>query len=462
MKFIGRKFELEELNREFNEEGFSFSVIYGRRRVGKTFLIKEFLNDKPGYYFVALESNEVINLNLLSQAIYKACGGISGLPDFNSFENAFKFLFEYSVKSKLIFVIDEYPYLAESSPYVSSLIQKLIDEYKTRSKLFLILCGSSMSFMEEQVLGYKSPLYGRRTSQFKINPFNYLESAEFVPKYSYKDKAIVYALTNGIAEYLTYFDENKSLKDNIINNFLKANGRLYDEANNLLKQELRQPKTYNDILYSISQGASKLNEISNKINLASGSLSYYLNALISLGIIERKTPVLNRKTKRPVYKIKDTMYLFWYNFVQPNLNIINLGMSDSVYKNSVETNINNYMGEVFEKISIEYFEELIKRKGLEFFPEDYGNWWGNDKRLKMQSEIDLLAYDKSKNYLFLEAKWRNEPVKENVLEGLIEKSLNFNFLKANYMITSLSGYNIKQIPDNVRLIELEDMYFKNK
>lgn len=319
-----------------------------------------------------------------------------------------------------------------------------------------------MSFMEEQVLGYKSPLYGRRTSQFKINPFNYLESAEFVPKYSYKDKAIVYALTNGIAEYLTYFDENKSLKDNIINNFLKANGRLYDEANNLLKQELRRPKTYNDILYSISKGASKLNEISNKINLASGSLSYYLNALISLGIIERKTPVLNRKTKRPVYKIKDTMYLFWYKFVQPNLNIINLGMSDSVYKNSVETNINNYMGEVFEKISIEYFEELIKRKGLEFFPEDYGNWWGNDKRLKMKSEIDLLAYDKSKNYLFLEAKWRNEPVKENVLEGLIEKSLNFNFLKANYMITSLSGYKIKQIYDNVRLIELEDMYFKNK
>ncbi|MGY3755827.1 ATP-binding protein [Helcococcus kunzii] len=458
MRFIGRGFELSELNKEYKQDKFSFSVIYGRRRVGKTYLIKEFLKGKEGYYFVALESNELINLSLISQAIYKACGNISGLPDFNSFDSAFKFLFEYSVKNKIIFVIDEYPYLADSSPYISSLIQNLIDQYKEKSKMFLILCGSSMSFMEEQVLGYKSPLYGRRTSQYKIQPFNYLESSEFVPNYSYKEKAIVYGLTNGIAEYLTYFDDDKSLKDNIIDIFLKTNGRLYEETTNLLKQELRQPKTYNDIMFAISQGATKLNEIATKLGVASGSLNHYLKSLIELGIIEKKTPVLDRKTKRPLYIIKDTMFLFWYLFVQPNLNMINLDLGDKVYDNYVECAINEFMGKIFEKISIEYFEEKLKRSETPLIPKDYGNWWGNDKKLKKESEIDMIAYDKENSYLFLEAKWRNELVNQKVLDNLIEKSLNFSFSSASYWITSLSGFYDVHSSKDIKLISLEEMY----
>ncbi|WP_282925545.1 ATP-binding protein [Helcococcus kunzii] len=458
MRFIGRDFELNELNKEYKQDKFSFSVIYGRRRVGKTYLIKEFLKGKEGYYFVSLESNELINLSLISQAIYKACGNISGLPDFNSFDSAFKFLFEYSVKNKIIFVIDEYPYLADSSPYISSLIQNLIDQYKEKSKMFLILCGSSMSFMEEQVLGYKSPLYGRRTSQYKIQPFNYLESSEFVPNYSYKKKAIVYGLTNGIAEYLTYFDNDKSLKDNIIDIFLKTNGRLYEETTNLLKQELRQPKTYNDIIFAISQGSTKLNEIATKLGVASGSLNHYLKSLIELGIIEKKTPVLDRKTKRPLYIIKDTMFLFWYLFVQPNLNMINLDLGEKVYDNYVDCAINEFMGKIFEKISIEYFEEKLKRSETPFIPKDYGNWWGNDKRLKKESEIDMIAYDKENSYLFLEAKWRNELVNQKVLDNLIEKSLNFSFSSASYWITSLSGFNDVHSSKDIKLISLEEMY----
>ena len=183
MRFIGREYELKELNEEYNKGNFALSVIYGRRRVGKTYLIKEFLNDKKGYYFVALESNALINLSLLSMAVYEACGNLKGLPDFLDFESAFRFLFEYAKENRIVFVIDEYPYLAQTTEHISSLLQKLIDEYRGNSKLFLILCGSSMSFMENQVLAYKSPLYGRRTSQLKINPFNYLDAAKFVENY---------------------------------------------------------------------------------------------------------------------------------------------------------------------------------------------------------------------------------------------------------------------------------------
>lgn len=457
MKFIGRKYEIEELNLEYENGKFALSVIYGRRRVGKTYLIQEFIKDKEGYYFVATESNELINLSLISKAIYKACGNLEGLPDFSNFESALRYLFQYSIDKRIIFVIDEFPYLAESASYISSLIQNLIDEYREKSKLFLILCGSSMSFMEEQVLGYKSPLYGRRTSQFKINAFNYLESGEFVNSYSDKEKSIVFGLTNGVAEYLTFFDENLSLKENIINIFLKPNGRLYEEPLNLLKQELRQPKFYNDILFSISAGASKLNEISTKLNVVSGGLAHYLNSLIELGIIEKKTPVLNRKTKRPIYVIKDTMFLFWYKFVQTNLNMINIGLGEVLYE-SIEKNLNDYMGDVFEKISIEYFEERLKKSKFSFIPTDYGNWWGTDKELKKESEIDMLAYNNENEFLFVEAKWNNSKVKQDILDNLISKSYNFRYKKAYYWITSLSGFEKFKIEDNVELVDIGKMY----
>ena len=458
MRFIGREYELKELNEEYNKGNFALSVIYGRRRVGKTYLIKEFLKDKKGYYFVALESNALINLSLLSIAVYEACGNLKGLPDFLDFESAFRYLFEYTKENRIVFVIDEYPYLAQTAEYISSLLQKLIDEYRDNSKLFLILCGSSMSFMENQVLAYKSPLYGRRTSQLKINPFNYLDAAKFVESYSYKEKAIVYGLTGGIAEYLTFFNDNVELKTNIINNFLKTSGRLFEEATNLLKQELRQPKTYNDILFAIAGGASKLNEIATKLNMQTGGLTYYINSLVELEIVEKKTPVLDRKNKRPVYVIKDTMFRFWYCFVQKNMNLINMELGEMVYDKQVKTRLNEYMGSVFEKITIEYFEQRLRKGKLNFIPTDYGNWWGNDKIRKKESEIDLLAYDENNNYLFAEVKWKNKKADEIVLNELIEKSMNFGCLDRHYWLISLSGFEENNEYDGVELIDINDIY----
>ena len=426
--------------------------------MGKTYLIKEFLKDIKGYYFVALESNALINLSLLSMAVYEACGNLKGLPDFLDFESALRYLFEYAKENRIVFVIDEYPYLAQTTEYISSLLQKLIDEYRGNSKLFLILCGSSMSFMENQVLAYKSPLYGRRTSQLKINPFNYLDAAKFVESYSYKEKAIVYGLTGGIAEYLTFFDDNVGLKANIINNFLKTSGRLFEEPTNLLKQELRQPKTYNDILFAIAGGASKLNEIATRLNMQTGGLTHYINSLVELGIVEKKTPVLDRKTKRPVYVIKDTMFRFWYYFVQKNMNLINMELGETVYAKQVEARLNDYMGSVFEKITIEYFEQRLRKGKLDFIPADYGNWWGNDKIRKKESEIDLLAYDENNNYLFAEVKWKNQKADETVLKELIEKSMNFKCLGRYYWLISLSGFEKFIKPDNVELMDINDIY----
>ena len=458
MRFIGRAFELRELEKEYEKGTFALSVIYGRRRVGKTYLIKEFLKRKRGYYFVALESNALINLSLLSQAIYEACGNLKGLPDFQDFEAALRYLFAYGEEHRIVFVIDEYPYLAQSTEHISSLLQKLIDEYREKSKLFLILCGSSMSFMENQVLGYKSPLYGRRTSQLKVQPFGYLEAAEFVASYSDRDKAIVYGITGGIAEYLSFFDENVDLKTNIIRNFLKPNGRLFEEPDNLLKQELRQPKLYNDILFVISAGASKLNEMATKLNMQSGGLSHYLNSLLELGIIEKKTPVLDRKSKRPIYRIKDTMFRFWYCFVQKNMNLLNMDLGELVYEKQIEPKLNEYMGAIFEQIVIEYFEQRLRKGELDFLPEDYGNWWGTDKIRKKESEIDLLAFDGKDSYLFAEVKWRNQKIDAVVYQELLEKAKPFPAKNKSYWMVSLSGFEDFPVEKNTERITLEQIY----
>lgn len=461
MIFIGRDDELRKLNEDYKKDKFSLCVIYGRRRVGKTYLIKKFLQEKVAAYFVGVESDRYINLNNLSRTIYKICKYREGLPPFTDIESGLRFLFEYSINNKIIFVIDEYPYLAESFHEISSVLQNLIDEYKFKSKLYLILCGSSMSFMEHQVLGYKSPLYGRRTSQFKIEPFSYLEAGEFVKNYTNYNKAVVFGLTGGIAEYLTFFDDSISLKENIINIFLSPQGRLYEEPSNLLKQELREPGRYNDILYIISTGASRVSEIANKLGVQTGSLNAYLDSLIELGIVERKTPVKNRKTNRPVYAIKDSMFLFWYKFVQPNLNLINLNQGQKVYDYIIEKNLHEYMGKVFEKIGREYLETRIKNGQLNFMPLDYGNWWGNDPIRKKQSEIYIMAYDKE-NYLFIECKWKNDPTTKEILKELIEKSNIFSSLKKYYWILSMSGFANFAHDDNVELISLGEIYFEDK
>ena len=174
--FIGREQELQTFNELYEKGDFQFPVIYGRRRVGKTALINEFVGDKDTIFFTGLETNAKQNLENFSKAVFDYTGAFGTSPVFQGFQEALEYVFALSKEKRIVLVIDEYPYVARSYKGFASVLQVLIDKYKDTSKLFLILCGSSMSFMEEKVLGYKSPLYGRRTAQFKINAFDFFES----------------------------------------------------------------------------------------------------------------------------------------------------------------------------------------------------------------------------------------------------------------------------------------------
>lgn len=461
--FIGRQQELEKLNMMYDSGQFEFAVIYGRRRVGKTTLIKEFCKGKKAIYFVAREANDIINLENFSTDVFNVTSKESaGNVYFPNWEKAFDYIYKISCDERIILVIDEYPYLAQSNRAISSVIQAHIDMRLKDSKLFLILCGSSMSFMEYQVLGYKSPLYGRRTAQFKIKPFTYYESAQMLEGFSAEDQALLYGITGGIPEYLARISMNLSVKENIKNLYLSESGRLFEEPQNLLKQELREPATYNGIIAAIANGASKLNEIATKNGLESNKCAKYISSLIALGIIKKEKSLTEDESRKSIYLLNDMMFRFWYRFIPGNMSSIASGLSNYVYDKAVAPHLSNYMGQIFEQMCTQYLIRENAAMSLPFVFGRIGRWWGNNPEKKRQEEIDILAVD-DENAIFGECKWENEPAGIGVLNELVEKSRLFKQYKyKHYMIFSKSGFTAEleesaAAMDNVELIDLKKL-----
>ena len=457
--FVGRERELKALNEMYVSDKFECVIIYGRRRVGKTSLIQEFIKDKKSIYFLSLETNERVNLENFSKSIWRVeRGTIQTPPLFASFMDALDAVGDLSDGERLILAIDEYPYLANSVQGMSSILQAQIDMRYMDSKLFLMLCGSSMSFMEHQVLGYKSPLYGRRTAQLKIHPFNFFESIRYHCKYNAFDNALLYGITGGVPHYLSKIDSDKSLKQNICESFFNPSSYLFEEPSNLLKQELREPQTYNDIITAIATGSSRMNEIATKTGIETAVCSKYLNSLASLGIVIKERPVFSTNSKKTNYKLADNMFRFWYRFVPHNISQIQSGDAEEVY-GSIEDKIPAYMGEVFEEICKQYLWLENSGKRLPFRFRDAGRWWGTNPIKKREEEIDIIAFSDEKA-IFCECKWSSKPVGRGVLDGLIEKSLMFNYKEKHYYLFSKSGFTDElkaSAGDNVRLVGFIDM-----
>ena len=466
MKFVGRDREIKKLHTLYQDEGFQFVVIYGRRRVGKTMLINEFLKGKRSAYYMAVEGTAKENLTGISKALLTEGASDFYMPEFSDFESLLLYIDHLCKNSdgqeRLVIAIDEFPYLAASYPAISSMLQSHIDQCWKNSNLFLILCGSSMSFMEEQVLGYKSPLYGRRTAQFKLHPFSYFEAKEMLSEFSTEEQAVLYGVTGGIPEYLSRIRSNQSMDDNIKELFFDESGRLFDEPGNLLKQELQDPSSYHSIITAIAGGASRLNEIATKTGLASSGCSAQIQSLITLGIIKKETPLTEGiKSRKTLYTLEDFMFLFWYRFVRPNLSGIMRGIGETIYEVSVKPQISHFMGYIFEEICKQYLYLPQIYMTLPFPAGEFARWWGNNPKKKRQEEIDLMA-ENGLEAIFGECKWRNELADVDILETLQERSGLFHYQKQSYMIFSKSGFTEKlklreKEEENVRLISFEDM-----
>ena len=469
--FIGREKEIKYLNEFYNKPSIGMTVIYGRRRIGKSTLISEFIKDKKSIFYTATKVGKERNLELFAKQILDELAPDLSNITFNSLETVFDFIGNSIKDEKLILVIDELPYWADKDEALLSILQKYIDTVWKDKNLKIILCGSSLSFMENKVLSEKSPLFGRRDSQIKLEAFDYLDSAKFVPNYSAEEKAICYGITGGVAKYLSLIDSSKDIHENIISLFFKTNGYLYDETHNLLTQEFSDITIVNNIIEQIASGENALSIISEKVHESQQTVSYFLDKLISVGLIGKKKCITEEKNKKKTqYVLKDSMFKFWYEFIPKATSVIEMGQGELYYHKAVKPYLHSYMGPIFENMCQYY----TLKQGIEgkygCFITSVGTWWGQEKikdqygNIKIQAtDIDVVGIsDIDKKAIVGECKFKNEKIDKNIYETLIQRSnLITKYKVSKYILFSLSGYtdwfnNLKE--KDVILLTLDTMY----
>ena len=470
--FIGRERELASLKDFYEKDGIGMTVIYGRRRIGKSTLIAEFVKDKKVIFYTATKVGKDRNLELFSKQVTDLF--LSGIEDisFHTIEAVFDFINKNISDEKVILVIDELPYWAEKDEALLSILQKYMDTVWHDKNLKIILCGSALSFMENKVLSEKSPLFGRRDSQIKLDAFDYLDAAKFVPGYSNEDKAICYGITGGVAKYLSMMDSSKSLDENIIKLYFRTDGYLYDETRNLLTQEFSDITLVNNIIEQIASGQNTINIISNKIGEKESTILYSLEKLISVGLVEKKKCITEEKNKKKTqYILKDHMFKFWYEFIPKATSVIEMGQGELYYHKAVKPVLHSYMGSVFEDMCRYYTLQHGILGEFDCFVTTVGTWWGtetiineNGEKRAQSTDIDVVALSEiEKKAVVGECKFKNEKIDKGIYETLVRRShlISSKYQVVKYILFSLSGYTdwFDTLSDhNVVLLSLNDLY----
>lgn len=442
-RFIDREQEMDTLQNEYNREGSALVVMYGRRRVGKTTLISEFIKDKHALFFLASEESETQNRTVFKE---KAADFINSdllrNADVKSWDVVFKAIMYAPHPSKPVIVLDEFQYLGKSNPAFPSIFQRIWEELLKKRSVMVILCGSLISMMESQTLDYSSPLYGRRTAQIRLKqiPFSYYH--EFFPEKSRRELIEMYAVTGGVPKYIELFSESKDIYSAIQKCVLNRSGYLYDEPHFLLQQEVSEIGSYFSIIKAIAAGNSKLSAISSVLELKATSLTKYLKTLIDLDILEREVPITEEnpeKSKKGLYRIKDNYLRFWFAFVYPNMSFIESGHSKIVMDKIRKGLVSNHIGFVYEDVCHEKMWDLNADDAWPFHFTKLGRYWDS------QTEIDVAALDPEGHNLILgECKYWKEPVGMRVLRDLEEKSRRVSWQKNErqewYVLFSASGF----------------------
>lgn len=435
-RFIDRENELARLEREYAAPRASMVVLYGRRRVGKTALLQEFIRDKRALYFLATEESETQNRNAFREAVAEFLNdsllreaSVSGWPPL------FERLAQGTAGQKLVLVIDEFQYLGSANAAFPSVVQKVWDTLLAKANVMLVLCGSLITMMESQTLHYSSPLYGRRTAQIKLKPIPYRYYHEFYPALQGKQLVEHYAVTGGVPKYIELFGQEADIYQSISEHILETTGFLYEEPTFLLQNEVSEIGNYFSIIKAIAAGNTKLSKIATVMEVPQTSLSKYLHTLIELDILEREIPVIEpnpEKSKKGLYKIKDNFLRFWFRFVYPSRSYLERGEQEFVLRRIRQNFVDGHAAYVFEDICRELLWEKGAADQLPFLPEKVGRWWDN-----ANNEIDAVALSENggENDLLLgECKYWKEPVGANVLAALEQKAALVNWHKENYRV----------------------------
>jgi len=436
--FLGRAKELNALEKMYNKKTFQMAIVYGRRRIGKTTILNEFIKDKNSLYLPAEEVNDSLNLQKFSKLLGDKLE-IENFPAVADWNTFFSIIKKQLGSKHLVVVIDEYPYAATANKSLNSILQHIIDYDFKDTNIFLILCGSSMSFMENQVLGEKSPLFGRRTGQLKINPLDYYDAAKFYDEVSNEDKIKYYSCIGGTPYYLSLIDTSLSFEENLRELYFEINGYLLNEGVLLMKQEFREPATYNAVLQAIASGANTLNEIAGFTKLENTLISRYLVTLQELNYIERVIPYGANplKGKKSQYQITENFIAFWYRYIFPIRSEIERGNGNIYYQLTLD-NLSEFIGPIFENITQQYLVRLNATAKLPFVAKSFGKWWGKDKNGVVQ-EIDIVVDSVTGKELIIgECKWQNAFKINQSVKKLQERILSFNgYTCYKYLFTKI-------------------------
>lgn len=453
MRFIGRKNELHTLNTEYNRNS-SFVVIYGRRRVGKTTLIKEFLKNKTAFYYLATEELESQSMKRLANVIARTTKNtLLQKTEFTDWLDLFQLIADYKPEEKKVLVIDEFPYLVRTNSAFPSILQNAWDEFLKDSNVMLILSGSLIGMMQKHVLSYDSPLYGRRTAQMCLTPLPFTSIYE-TQNLPFEQAVEQFALTGGVPKYLEFFEDGRPLEEQLKDAVFSKNGFLYEEPNFLLKSEFLTAVNYFSIIKTIADGNHKLGKIASALGQESSSLTPYLSTLSDLGFIEKRTPITEKnpeKSRKGLYFIADNFLRFWFCYVYPykgELELDNMQIVlDEIHKDFKE----KFVAFAYEDICKDIFAKLCSNNAISFVPSRIGSYWLND--YDGDTEINVMSVDHQNKQVFAgECKYHTKPVDAPVYFTLKEKvdnaaEIRKSFPKYNiiYGLFSKSGFTKRML-----------------
>ncbi|KTE93814.1 ATPase [Desulfitobacterium hafniense] len=442
-KFIDRQDELGFLNREYERDGSSLVVLYGRRRVGKTALLTKFMADKTSIYFLATQEAESENRNGFKDMVADFLqNSLLKTATVNDWAVIFNMLVEFPPKTKLLIVIDEFQYLGKTNSAFPSVMQKIWDTMLMDKNIMVVLCGSLITMMESQTLVYSSPLYGRRTGQIKLRQIDFCNYKNFYANKNEKELIELYAVTGGVPKYIEQFQSESDIYTAIRKNILDRASFLYEEPYFLLQNEVSEIGSYFSVIKAIAAGNQKLSKIAATLAVKQTGLSKYLKTLIDLDILERQVPITEEhpeKSKRGLYKIKDNFISFWFRFVYANQSFLERDQDDIVMQKIRQNFIDNHVAYVYEDVCLSKLWQMNSQGQWPFYFSRAGRWWDN------QTEIAIVAYDmKGSDMIFSECKYHEKPVDTDVFYTLVKKAeavvWKQNQRKNWYVLFSISGF----------------------
>jgi len=458
MEFIGRKRQLLQLQKVINSKDMRFALIYGRRRVGKSELVKQALKKSsvPGLYYECRQISQAGNVasicDILSQTF--------NLPKlgYTSMDELLEYVFELSVKKEFVLVLDEYPYLREEVKGLDSILQSKLDKYRDSSRLKLIILGSYVEIMKS-LLEHANPLFGRVDLVINLKQMDYVESSMFYPDYSPEDKVRIYSVFGGIPYYNRLIDDSRSVKENIIELVSSPGARLENEVSLYLNSEIRKITNANEVILALAKGFSRFSDILSQSHVSSGpTLIDVLNKLMLMEIVEKMSPINDENNKKKAgYYICDNLSLFYYRYIFRYSSQQSIMAADVFYDRYIDKNFEeNFVPHQFENICRQYLIRKNRLGLIEPVIEKIGKYYYVDPENHVNGEFDVVTVDE-KGYVFYEAKFRKQKITKDIIEKELEQVNRSDLKPYRNVFISRSGFDMEET-ESLKLINLQELY----